>query len=274
MSAEGLSKPAKQAKEDFAVISNRLAVAFAKRESLIKSWTASSSRPPPPAEKEEELEAEDAALFRNQPPYLGVGAPIPSHFLVSEAERNNKSLRAKFFPTKGLKASKARDAEEKATSAKRALKAESSDEEEGRSGLGRAKKLKMTRKSEPAKSMKEQSESEEDHRARSIKSKKHKTIKVEASRGINVPDINQGQTTAQSLVETTEFIVSKGDGKVEDEMETSKASASASSSNEPDDIDKKTQRARTTDPAELKRQKKREKRRRQKLRAALKNTKA
>jgi hypothetical protein len=145
MSPDEAPKSAKVSKEDFDVISNRIAVALAKREALIKSWTASSSRERPPEKTEAELEAEDAALFRNEPPYLGVGAPIPSHFLVSEAERNNKSLRAKFFPSKTLKASKARDAEEKAASAKRGLRDESSDEEEGRSGLGRAKKRKTLR---------------------------------------------------------------------------------------------------------------------------------
>jgi len=129
MATDEPPKSAKVSKEDFDVISNRIAVALAKRESLIKSWTASSSRPRDPEQTEAELEAEDAALFRNEPAYLGVGAPIPSHFLVSEAERNNKSLRAKFFPSKTLKASKARDAEEKAASAKRGLNDESSDEE-------------------------------------------------------------------------------------------------------------------------------------------------
>lgn len=141
MSFEEEAKPKKVSKEEFDIISNRLAVALAKRESLIKSWTASSSRPPK-TKTLEEREAEDEALFQNQPPYLGVGAPIPAHFLTSDANQNNKSLRAKFFPTKGLKASKARDAEEKAASAKRAKRDEDSDEEQGRSGLGRAKKLK------------------------------------------------------------------------------------------------------------------------------------
>lgn len=149
MAPEEASKPVKVSKEAFDVISNRIAVAIARRESLIKSWTAASSSLAQSIETEEEgFEAE--ALFRDVPPHLGVGAPIPSHYLVSEAERNNKSLRAKFFPSKGLKASKARDAEEKAASAKRGLNHESSDEEEGRSALGRAKKQK-TSKTEPAK---------------------------------------------------------------------------------------------------------------------------
>ena len=148
MVPEEPTKSAKLSKQNFDVISNRLAVALAKRESLIKSWTA--SRPKVPAKSQEELDAEDAALFRNEPPHLGLGAPLPSHFLVSEAERKNKTLRAKFFPAKGLKASKARDAEEKAASAKRGLRAQSSDEEEGRSALGRAKKQKTRTKIEPA----------------------------------------------------------------------------------------------------------------------------
>jgi hypothetical protein len=149
MAPDEAPKSAKVSKEEFDVISNRIAVALAQRESLIKSWTASSSRPRPAEKTEAELDAEDAALFRNEPQFLGVGASIPSHFLVSETERNNKSLRAKFFPSKTLKASKARDAEEKAASAKRGLKDESSDEEEGRSGLGRAKKRKTKTRTEP-----------------------------------------------------------------------------------------------------------------------------
>jgi hypothetical protein len=143
-------KTAKVSKEDFDIISNRIAVALAQREALIKSWTASSLRERPPEKTEAELEAEDAALFRNEPPYLGVGAAIPPEYLVSEAERSNKSLRAKLLPSKTLKASKARDAEEKAASAKRGLKDESSDEEQGRSGLGRAKKRKTQTRAEPA----------------------------------------------------------------------------------------------------------------------------
>lgn len=143
MAPEDSFKSAKSSKAELDAISNRIAVALAKRDKLVKSWTASSSRPKAPEKTQEQIDAEDAALFRNVPPYLGVGASIPSHFLVSDAERNNKSLRAKFFPTKGLKASKAREDEEKAASAKRGLIEESSDEEEGRSSLGKAKKMKM-----------------------------------------------------------------------------------------------------------------------------------
>lgn len=144
MSTEDAPKSAKTSQEEFDVIQNRIQLALAKRENIIKSWTAKSSRKEP-TKTQAELDAEDAALFRNEPPYLGVGAPIPAQFLVSDAQRNNKSLRAKFFPTKGLKGSKPRDSEEKVASAKRALNDQSSDEEGGRSSLGKAKKLKTTK---------------------------------------------------------------------------------------------------------------------------------
>ncbi|KAL2066426.1 hypothetical protein VTL71DRAFT_2497 [Oculimacula yallundae] len=141
MAPEEPLKSAKASQDELAVISNRLAIAMAKREALVKSWTASSSSTQP-EKTQEELDAEDAAMFRNEPAHLGVGAAIPAHFLANESERGNKALRAKMFATKGLKASKARDAEEKAASAKRRMREESSEEEEGRSSLGRAKKLK------------------------------------------------------------------------------------------------------------------------------------
>jgi hypothetical protein len=86
---------------------------------------------------------------------------------VSDAERNNKSLRAKFFPVKGLKASKARDAEEKAASAKRAAREEDSDEEQGRSGLGRAKKFKTKPKTIPVAAA--SNETAEDGKASQVK---------------------------------------------------------------------------------------------------------
>jgi hypothetical protein len=148
MSAEDAPKSAKVSQEEFITIQNRIQLALAKHENIVKSWTASSARKEP-TKTQEQLDAEDAALFRNEPPYLGVGAPIPSHFLISDAERNNKTLRAKFFPGKGLKGSKPRDPEEKAASAKRVLNEESSDEEGGRSSLGKAKKVRTT-KAQPA----------------------------------------------------------------------------------------------------------------------------
>ena len=144
MASEGSANSAQASKEALDVISNRISLALAKHDNLVRSWTAASGRPKQREKTQEELEAEDATLFQKRPTYLGVGAPIPSHFLVSDAERNNKSLRAKFFPTKGLKGSKPRDEEEKAASAKRAKVEESSDEEEGRSALGKAKKRKRT----------------------------------------------------------------------------------------------------------------------------------
>ncbi len=159
MAPEGLPKSAQAYKDTFAVIMNRLAVADAKRNNLIESITTSSSRSQP-RKTQEELDAEDASLFRNEPPHLGVGAPIPEHFLISETQRGNKALRAKLFTSKGLQASKARDAEEKAASAKRGMKVESSDEEEGRSSLGRAKKLKIQRKIEPVKQPKKRASSD------------------------------------------------------------------------------------------------------------------
>jgi hypothetical protein len=132
---------------DLDIIQNRVAVALAKRERLIKSWTASSSRPHPPPKSQEELDAEDAELFRIEPPHLGLGAPIPKEFLDGDVKRkeisSNEKLKHLILGKKGgLQASKPRDAQEKAGSAKRGLKGESSDEEEGRSGLGRAKKIK------------------------------------------------------------------------------------------------------------------------------------
>lgn len=138
-------------KEELDAFFARLDVARAETEAVVDSWLIKAGHTIPPKKSQAQIDAEDAALFREGPPNLGLGAPIPSWWIVSEAQQNNnKSLRAKFFPTKGLKASKARDTEEKAASAKRGLTVESSDEEEGRSGLGRAKKLKIGKRSEPA----------------------------------------------------------------------------------------------------------------------------
>lgn len=142
MALAGISKLGVSPKEEYETISNRISVALAKHENLVKSWTSTSVHSEP-VKSQAELDAEDAVLFRNQPLYLGVGAPIPAQFLTNDTERTNKSLRAKFF-NKGLNASKSRDADEKAESAKRTLTVESSDEEEGRSGLGKAKKLKTS----------------------------------------------------------------------------------------------------------------------------------
>ncbi|KAK0122183.1 hypothetical protein ONS95_010441 [Cadophora gregata] len=175
MAPDEALKSAKSSQDELAVISNRLAIAMAKREALVKSWTASSSRTEP-EKTQEELDAEDAALFQSAPPYLGVGAAIPAHFLANESERGKKALRAKLLTTKGLKASKARDVEEKAASAKRAMREESSDEEEGRSSLGRAKKLKGRPKPASVLVAKQEagSDSDEDERKHLMNAKKRK----------------------------------------------------------------------------------------------------
>jgi hypothetical protein len=132
---------------DFDVIQNRVAVALAKRERLIKSWTASSSRPRPPPKTQEELDAEDADLFNPTPAGLGLGAPIPKEFLDGDVKRkkistNDKLRHILIGKRAGLQASKPRDGKEKAGSAKRGLEQESSDEDQGRSALGKAKKSK------------------------------------------------------------------------------------------------------------------------------------
>jgi hypothetical protein len=152
MSTEDEKKSVGLSKEQFEVITNKIAVAVAKHEAVVQGWIAKSARANERRKTQEELEAEDAALFRPQPPRLGLGCPVPSQFLKNDAESSTKELRAKFFPSKTLKASKARDAEEKAASAKRGLKDQSSDEEEeGRSSLGRAKKLKTKPQQESVK---------------------------------------------------------------------------------------------------------------------------
>jgi hypothetical protein len=120
---------------------------LAKRERLIKSWTASSARPRPPPKTQEELDAEDAELFNPTPAGLGLGAPIPKEYLDGDIKRkeiwNNEKLRKLIMGQKaGPQASKPRDGKEKAASAKRGLEEESSDEDEGRSALGKAKKSK------------------------------------------------------------------------------------------------------------------------------------
>lgn len=132
---------------DFDVIQNRVAVALAKRERLIKSWTASSARSRPPPKTQEELDAEDADLFNPAPAGLGLGAPIPKEFLEGDVKRKeiatNGKLRQLILGNRaGLQASKPRDGREKAGGAKRGLQEESSDEDQGRSALGKAKKHK------------------------------------------------------------------------------------------------------------------------------------
>lgn len=132
---------------DLDLIHNRVAVALAKRERLIKSWTASSARLRPPPKSQEELDAEDADLFNPAPAGLGLGAPIPKEFLDGDVKRkeisSNDKLRHLIMGSRiGLQASKPRDGKEKAVSTKRGLEEESSDEDLGRSALGKAKKSK------------------------------------------------------------------------------------------------------------------------------------
>jgi hypothetical protein len=132
---------------DLDVIQNRVAVALAARERLVKSWTALSSRPCPPLKTQEELDAEDAELFHFEPPHLGLGASIPKAYLEGDAQRreisSNEKLKHLILGNKsGHQGSKLRDSQEKASSIKRNLKDDSSDDDEGRSGLGKAKKFK------------------------------------------------------------------------------------------------------------------------------------
>jgi len=142
MAPEAASTPfgAMPVQSELDVISNRIQVALAKREELVRSWTSKSAREDKSRKTDEQLDAEDTLLFRNQPAYLGVGCPIPEKFLIGEVDRSKKSLEARLG--KGLQASKRRDAEEKAASAKRGLHQDSSDEEGGRSSLGKKKKKK------------------------------------------------------------------------------------------------------------------------------------
>ncbi|KAM3074890.1 hypothetical protein ACMFMG_008303 [Clarireedia jacksonii] len=134
----------KETWEEFNAKMNRIQMALAKREAIAEKILA--KYPTDRRRKtQEEIDADDAYWFGA--PGSGNQSieedPAFQKFLKPAEERNKKSLRDKILPAKELKASKARDAEEKAASAKRALAAESSDEEEGRSGLGRAKKMKM-----------------------------------------------------------------------------------------------------------------------------------
>lgn len=134
--------PKKETWEEFNAKMNRIQMALAKREAIAENILA--KYPTDRRRKtQEEIDAEDALWFPtpagNQP--LNTD-PAFAKFLKPAAERSQKTLRDKMLPSKELRASKARDAEEKAASAKRAMAAASSDEDEGRTGLGKAKKLK------------------------------------------------------------------------------------------------------------------------------------
>ncbi|RKF53748.1 hypothetical protein OnM2_102022 [Erysiphe neolycopersici] len=141
-------KPKNISQENFDVVSNQIGLIFAQRESLIKSWAASSLYSMPPVKTLEELDAEDAALFQSQPLHLGLGASIPSQFKLSEIDRNNNFLRAKLSGSRSIRPKKSKDADEKTIKLKRLPKDESSDEELGRSSLGKAKRPKQTKISE------------------------------------------------------------------------------------------------------------------------------
>lgn len=131
---EGKSKSVGLSLEELDILDNKVAIALARHEEIVNGWIKASNRPPkPPIMTDEEIEAQISNYG------FGTGGGTSKE---DAAELGNKLLRAKFLPSKTLKASKARDAEEKAASAKRGLMVESSDEEEGRSSLGKAKKHK------------------------------------------------------------------------------------------------------------------------------------
>jgi hypothetical protein len=260
MSLDEEPKPKKVSKEEYDIISNRLAVALAKREALIRSWTASSSRQEPPSKSQDERDAEDAALFRNQPPYLGVGAALPAHFLISDANQNNRALRAKFFPTKGLKASKARDADEKAASAKRAMRDVDSDEDQGRSALGRAKKLKTKPRIVPV--MTGDSEQQQ-------------------VSGEEAQSVSESMTAQKAVLEKAEPVQGVVNGKAKEDSKDVSVEDSPSLQTSMEDkhmtdttptenterLSSQIKSTHTMDPQERKRMKKREKKKRAKLRA-------
>ncbi|KAI9650979.1 hypothetical protein NHQ30_001016 [Ciborinia camelliae] len=135
--------PKKETWEEFNAKMNRIQMALAKREAIAENILA--QYPTDRRRKtQEEIDAEDALWFPT--PAAGNQSlntdPAFAKFLKPAAERSQKTLRDKMLPSKELRVSKARDAEEKAASAKRAMAAASSDEDEGRTGLGKAKKLK------------------------------------------------------------------------------------------------------------------------------------
>ncbi|RKF83879.1 hypothetical protein GcM3_006022 [Golovinomyces cichoracearum] len=143
MIPEDTTRPKKSSKEKYDVISNKIGVLLSQRESLVRSWYSV-----PPAQIQEEFDADDAVLLCNQPGHLGIGASIPSNFLVSEAERSKKKLRLKLLESKNLVARKTKDTDNKVTPLKNISRDDSSDEELGRSSLGRSKKQKLSRSAE------------------------------------------------------------------------------------------------------------------------------
>jgi hypothetical protein len=184
--------------------------------------------------------------------------------LVSEAERNNKSLRAKFFPAKGLKASKERDAEEKLVRVKRGLRDESSDEEEGRSALGRAKKQKIRTNLEPIKDirMSQMSGGDSDDQGLSgLEKAKKEKIESKPDHRENTDALkDNGSNLADPIQPIKTFDqVKEGDGQI---VMSGLKNGDSSKSNG------KTTSGSLEDQKELKSIKKREKRKRRKLKAA------
>lgn len=143
----GKSKHVGLSIEELDVIDNKVSMALARHEEIVNGWMkASNITPKPPVKTENEI---DAQIIGN-----AGGKISSSRFLKAPAGLGDKSLHARLLPSKTLKASKRRDAEEKAASAKRALREESSDDEEGRSGLGKTKKPRsQSRIPEPVKSV-------------------------------------------------------------------------------------------------------------------------
>jgi hypothetical protein len=206
MSTEEENKSVGLSKAQYDVITNKIAVAIAKHEAVVQGWIAKSARANEPRKTQAELEAEDAALFRPQPPRLGLGCPIPPQFLKNDVESSTKDLRAKFFPSKTLKASKSRDAEEKAASAKRGLKDQSSDEEGGRSSLGRAKKLKKNLYQEQVKN-----EIQDIKREHTIEESKEVKPQGRSTKGSKDETFNSNTTWEDAV--TSKFIIPRdGDG--------------------------------------------------------------
>ncbi|CZT11488.1 uncharacterized protein RAG0_15618 [Rhynchosporium agropyri] len=272
MASEERLKSAKATQDELAISFNRIAMAMAKREALVKSWTASASSSKP-EKTQEELEAEDAAMFRNEPPHLGVGAEIPAHFLVTESERGNKALRAKMFTTKGLKASKARDAEEKAASAKRRMREESSEEEGGRSSLGRAKKFKGRQNTAPVPELQGEDESnsevEEDTKQMFISKRREIEEKpIFAAKAAHKADLSKEDDKLEMSEETADgkLVPSVGRKKNAAKIKTPKPVV------EPSGVEKNSttsvKKDDGMDAAERRRQKKKEKKKLKKLRDA------
>lgn len=138
---EGKSKHVGLSLEELNILDNKVAIALARHDEIVNGWMKASNRPPkPPVITDEEIEAQ---ILVNSG--VSAGGETSTKSRKHSTALGTKSLHAKLLPSKTLKASKARNAEEKAASARRGLRDQSSDEEEGRSGLGRAKR----RKAEP-----------------------------------------------------------------------------------------------------------------------------